>query len=91
MPHDVQLAGQRSEGLIEQASSGQAADGMSVAGAGHRPQRRSTDARGHLDRDPARRAGHARGPSDGDRVLLRFGQEAPPEHSDLMAADRIVV
>jgi hypothetical protein len=48
LPHDVQLAISDREGLIEQASSGQAADGMSVAvGRGHRPQRRAADPRGH--------------------------------------------
>jgi hypothetical protein len=29
--------------------------------------------------------------SDGDGVLLRFGQEAPPANSDAMGADRVVV
>ena len=92
LPHDVQLTVSDPEGLIEQASSGQAADGMSVGwaqaivrNAGPRTLEVTWTGipRDELVTLVAR--------TDGDRVLLRFGQEAPPEHSDLMAADRIVV
>ena len=92
LPHDVQLAISDQEGLIEQVSSGQAADGMSVGWA--QAIVRNLGARTlevvwtGIPRDElvtlvAR--------TDDDRVLLRFGQEAPPENSDLMGADRIVV
>ena len=91
-PHDVQLAISDREGLIEQVSSGQAADGMStgwaqaiVRNAGPRTIEVVWTGipRDELVTLVAR--------TDGDRVLLRFGQEAPPENSDLMGADRIVV
>lgn len=92
LPHDVRLAISDAEGLIDQASSGQAADGMSVAWG--EAIVRSTGPRTiqvvwtGIPRDElvtlvAR--------SDGDRVLLRFGQEAPPANSDAMGADRFVV
>jgi hypothetical protein len=92
LPHDVRLAISDPEGLIEQASSGQAADGMSVGWAeaivrNAGPRTLEVVWTG-IPRDElvtlvAR--------SDGDRVLLRFGQEAPPPNSDAMGADRIVV
>jgi len=91
-PHDVQLAISDREGLIAQVSSGQAADGMStgwaqaiVRNAGPRTIEVVWTGipRDELVTLVAR--------TDGDRVLLRFGQEAPPENSDLMGADRIVV
>jgi hypothetical protein len=92
LPHDVQLAISDREGLIDQASSGQAADGMSVGwgqaivrNAGPRTLEVTWTGipRDELVTLVAR--------SDGDRMLLRFGQEAPPANSDAMGADRIVV
>ncbi len=92
LPHDVQLAISDPEALIEQASSGQAADGMSVGWAEAIVRNVGPNdlevvwtgiPRDELVTLVAR--------SDGDRVLLRFGQEAPPANSDLMGADRIVV
>ena len=92
LPDDVRLAISDAEGLIDQASSGQAADGMSVAwdeaivrSAGPRTIEVVWTGipRDELVTLVAR--------SDGDRVLLRFGQEAPPANSDAMGADRIVV
>ena len=92
LPDDVQLAISDREGLIEQASSGQAGDGMSVAwgraivtNTGPRTLEVTWTGipRDELVTLVAR--------SDGDRVLLRFGQEAPPANSDAMGADRVVV
>jgi hypothetical protein len=92
LPHDVSLAISDREGLIEQAASGQAGDGMSVAwgeaiveNVGPRTLEVTWTGipRDELVTLVAR--------SDGDRVLLRFGQEAPPANSDAMGADRVVV
>jgi hypothetical protein len=92
LPDDVQLAISDREGLIQQAATGQAGDGMSVRWG--QAVVRNTGPRTlevtwtGIPRDElvtlvAR--------SDGDRVLLRFGQEAPPANSDAMGADRVVV
>jgi hypothetical protein len=92
LPHDVSLAISDREGLIEQAASGQAGDGMSVAwgqaiveNVGPRTLEVTWTGipRDELVTLVAR--------SDGDRVLLRVGQEAPPANSDAMGADRVVV
>jgi hypothetical protein len=92
LPDDVQLAISDRGGLIEQAASGQAGDGMSVAwgqaivrNAGPRTLEVTWTG---IPRDEVVTL-VAR--SDGDRVLLRLGQEAPPENSDAMGADRVVV
>ena len=92
LPDDVQLAISDRDGLIEQAASGQAGDGMSVAwgqaivrNAGPRTLEVTWTG---IPRDELVTLVAQ---SDGDRVLLRFGQEAPPENSDAMGADRVVV
>jgi len=89
---DVRLAISDPEGLIEQASSGQAADGMSAAWAdaivrNAGPRTLEVVWTG-IPRDEVVTL-VAR--SDGERILLRFGQEAAPESYDLMGADRIVL
>ena len=92
LPDDVQLAISDAEGLIAQAASGQAGDGMSVAWGqaiveNVGPRTLEVTWTG-IPRDETVTL-VAR--SDGDRVLLRFGQEAPPANSDAMGADRVVV
>ena len=92
LAHDVKLAISDPEGLLEQAASGQAADGMSVrwgdAIVEHAGPRTIEVTWTGIPRDEVVTL-VAR--SDGDRVLLRFGQEAPPPNSDAMGADRVVV
>jgi hypothetical protein len=92
LPDDVQLAISDREGLMEQATSGQAGDGMSVAWAQaivrNAGQRTLEVTWTGIPRDELVTLVVRR---ERDRVLLRFGQEAPPENSDAMGADRVVV
>ena len=90
--HDVRLAVSDVEGLVTQVSSGQAADGMSVGWwqANVRnlgPQTIEVTWEG-LPQDEVLTLVVR---SDGDKVRLRFGQQAPPAYSDAMGADRVVV
>jgi hypothetical protein len=90
--HDVKLAVSDPEGLVGQVATGQAADGMSVrwGEASVRnvgPQTVEVVWVG-LPQDEILTLVVR---SDGDRVRLRFGQQAPPAYSDAMGADRIVV
>jgi hypothetical protein len=90
--HDVKLAVSDVEGLLTQVSTGQAADGMSVRWGeavvrNLGPQTVEVVWEG-LPQDEVLTLVVR---SDGDRVRLRFGQQAPPPYSDAMGADRVVV
>lgn len=92
LDHDVTLAFSDPEGLIADAVTGAAKDGMSVRWGEAIVRNLGPDTvEVTWSGLPGDEAVTLVAKAQGEGVLLRFGQQAPPAYSDAMGADRVAV